>query len=63
MFGPILLLCPLITIGLMIAIKKERSTENYVNQQGPKNLDSFWLNSVGASILIYSLVFITYLKG
>ena len=47
----------------MIAIKKERSTENYIDQQGPKNLDSFWLNSVGAGLLIYSLVFTTYLKG
>ena len=47
----------------MIAIKRKRSTENDINQQGPKNLDSFWLNSVGASLLIYSLVFTNYLKG
>jgi hypothetical protein len=63
MLGHILLPCLVITIGLMIAIKKKRSTENDINQQGPKNLDSLLLNSVSFSLLIYSGVFMSYLKG
>ena len=47
----------------MIAIKKKRHTENEINQQGPKNLDSFLLNSVLVITSIYTLVFIHYLKG
>jgi hypothetical protein len=47
----------------MIAIKKKRHIENNVNQIGPKNLDSFWLNSVLFGIAIYSNVFVWYLKG
>ena len=59
----ILLSSTLFTVGLMIAIKKKAQTENYINQQGPKNLDSFWLNSVLFGIAIYSNVFVRYLKG
>ena len=55
--------CILVTIGLMIAIKKKRHIENNVNKNGPKNLDSFWLNSVLFGIAIYSNVFVRYLKG
>ena len=62
-FQFILLPCILFTIGLMIAIKKKRQTENEINQQGPKNLDSFWLNSVFAIVALYSFVFVQYLKG
>jgi hypothetical protein len=47
----------------MIVIKKKRQIENDINQQGPKNLDSFWLNSVFAIVALYSLVFVQYLKG
>jgi hypothetical protein len=47
----------------MIAIKMKHQAENDINQQGPKNLDSFWLNSVFAIVAIYSLVFVQYLKG
>ena len=59
----ILTFCILITIGLMIAIKKERHTEYYINQQGPKNLDSFWLNSFVAILTIYSIIVVRYLNG
>ena len=51
-FNPVIInSCLLISIGLMIAIKKKRHTENDINQQGPRNLVSFWLNSVFASPL------------
>jgi hypothetical protein len=62
-FHCIVLLCILITIGLMIAIKKKHLTENDINQKGPKNLDSFWLNSVFTGLTIYSFVFAHYLRG
>ena len=62
MYGFILISCILITIGLMIAIQKKRHTENYIDQQGPKNLDSFWLNSVLAGLALYFLVSGNYLK-
>ena len=63
-FNPVIInACLLITIGLMIAIKKKHHTENDINQQGPRNLDSFWLNSVFASLAIYSFISIQYLKG
>ena len=58
----ILLSCTLITIGLMIAIKNKAHTEIFVNQQGPKNLDSFWLNSVVCSLAIYFAVSSYYLN-
>jgi hypothetical protein len=54
----ILLSCILITIGLMIAIKKKAQTENYINQQGPKNLDSFWLSSVLTKLLHIFLIIV-----
>ena len=63
MFQFLILPCILFTIGLMIAIKKKRQTENDINQQGPKNMDSFWLNSVLTLGGLYSLVFFQYLKG
>jgi hypothetical protein len=47
----------------MIAIQKKCLTENDINQQGPKNLDSFGLNSVSASLVIYYVVLRHYLKG
>jgi hypothetical protein len=47
----------------MIAIKKKHHTEDEINQQGPKNLDSFLLNSFIVITAIYTLVFIQYLKG
>ena len=47
----------------MIAIKKKRHIEDNVNKNNPKNLDSFWLNSVLFGIAIYSDVFVGYLKG
>ena len=50
----------LIIIGLMIAIKNTRHNENDIN---PKNLDSFWLNSILASLAIYLFICIYYLKG
>ena len=53
----------LITIGLMIAIRKKRDTENYIKEQGPKNLDSFLLNSILASLAICSFGFVYHLKG
>ena len=59
----ILAFCILITIALMIAIKKERHTEYHINQQGPKNLDSFWLNSIVAILTIYSIIVVRYLNG
>jgi predicted permease len=62
MLGHILLPCLVITIGLMIAIKKKRSTENDINQQGPKNLDSFWLNSLLVGLAIYFLFSKHYLE-
>ena len=62
MYGFILISCILITTGLMIAIKKKRHTENYIDQQGPKNLDSFWLNSVLVGLALYFLVSYNYLK-
>ena len=52
-----------IIIGLMIAIKKKCPTENCINQQGPKNLDSFWLNSIFASLAILSITFVNYING
>ena len=62
-FDVILISCILITIVLMIAIKKKHHTENYINQQGPKNLDSFWLNSIVAILTIYSIIVVRYLNG
>ena len=47
----------------MIAIKKKRHTEEEINQQGPKNLDSFSLNSFLVITAIYTLVLTYYLKG
>ena len=61
-FDIVILTCILITIGLVIAIKKKYHTENDINQQGPKNLDSFWLNSVFTGLTIYSFAFAHYLK-
>ena len=58
----VLLSCTLITIGLMIAIKKKAHTENFVNQQGPKNLDSFGLNSLLVGLAIYFLFSKYYLE-
>ena len=46
----------------MIAIKKKRHTENDIKQQGPKNLDSFLLNFVLASLAVCSFGFFYYLK-
>ena len=54
--------CLFITIGLMIAIKKNHHTEHYINQQGPKNMDSFWLNSIVAILALSSMVFHRYLN-
>ena len=62
MYGFILISCILITTALMIAIKKKRRTETYIDQQGPKNLDSFWLNSVFVGLTLYFLVSYNYLK-
>ena len=62
MYGFILISCILITTALMIAIKKKRRTETYIDQQGPKNLDSFRLNSVSVSLVIYYFVLVGYLK-
>ena len=53
----------LITSGLMISIRKNRKIENNVNQNGPKNLDSFWLNSFLFGIVVYFLVFLNYIRG
>ena len=53
----------LITSGLMISIRKNRLIENNVNQNGLKNLDSFWLNSFLFGIVIYFLVFLNYIRG
>ena len=53
----------LITCGLMISIRKNRQIENNVNQNGPKNLDSFWLNSFLFGVVIYFLVFLNYIRG
>jgi hypothetical protein len=47
----------------MIAIRRKRHTENNMNQQGPKNMDSFWINSVFASLAICSFVLGNYLQG
>ena len=47
----------------MIAIKKKRHTEDKINQQGPKNLDSFLLNVVFVGLVIYTSVCVYYLKG
>jgi hypothetical protein len=47
----------------MIAIKKKHHNENYINQQGPENLDSFWLNTIFAVLTIYSTVSVRYLNG
>ena len=63
MYGFILISCILITIGLMIAIKKKRHTEYDISQRGPKTLDDFVLNSVLFSLAIYSSVFLCYIKG
>jgi len=62
-FEFIVVSCILLTIGLMIAIKKKCPTEIYINQQGPKNLDSFWLNSIFASLAILSITFVNYING
>ena len=61
-FNAILVSWTFIIIGLMIGIKKNAHTENYVNQQGPKNLDSFWLKSVFICLLIYFLFSHHYLQ-
>ena len=53
----------LITIGLMIAVIKNYHTEYHINQQGPKNLDNFWLNSILVILAIYSIVVVGYLDG
>ena len=55
--------CIFSTIGFMIAIKKKHHTENKINQQGPKNLDSFWLNAIFAILAICSIVSVRYLNG
>ena len=47
----------------MIAIQKKCHTEKDIYQQGPKNLDSFRLNSVSASLVIYYFVLIHHLEG
>ena len=59
----VLLFCILITIGLMIAIKKNRHIENDFVQHDTKNLDSLWLNFVLFGITIYSIVLGNYFKG
>ena len=61
-FDIVILTCILITIGLVIAIKKKHHTENDINQQGPKNLDSFWLNSLLVGLAIYFLFSKHYLE-
>ena len=53
----------LITSGLMISIRKNRQIENNVNQNGPKNLDSFWLNTFLFGTVIYFLAFLNYIRG
>ena len=53
----------LITSGLMISIRKNRQIENNVNQNGPKNLYSFWLNSFLFGIVVYFFVFLNYIRG
>ena len=53
----------LITSGLMISIRKNRQIENNVNQNGPKNLDSFWLNYAFVCLFIYFLFSHHYLQG
>ena len=62
-FDAILVSWIFIMIGLMIAIKTKPHTENYINQQGPKNLDSFWLNYALVCLLIYFLFSDHYLQG
>ena len=59
----VLLFCILITIGLMIAIKKNRHIENDFVQNDTKNLDSLWLHFVLFGITIYSIVLGNYFKG
>ena len=49
-------------IGLMIAIKINPHAENYINQQGPKNLDSFCLNCLLVGLGIYFLFSKKYLE-
>ena len=53
---------PLRSKSEMIAIQKKRHINNDINQQGPKNLDSFRLNSVSVSLVIYYFVLVGYLK-
>ena len=63
LFDAILVFLVFITIGLMISIKTKPHAENYINQQGPKNLDSFWLNSLLVCLGIYYLFSNHYLEG
>ena len=61
-FSSILVSWVFIIIGLMIAIKTNRRAETDINQQGPKNMDSFWLNSLLVGLLIYFLFSKHYLE-
>ena len=56
----IMIICIFIRIGLMVAIKKKYHTERYINQQGPKNLDNFWLNLILTILAVYSIVVVGY---
>ena len=62
-FSSFLVSLVFIIMGLMIAIKKKPHAENYINRQGPKNLDSFWLNSLLVGLGIYFLFSKHYLEG
>ena len=61
-FSSILASWVFIIIGLMIAIKLKPHAENDINQHGPKNLDSFWLNSLIVGLAIYFLFSKHYLE-
>ena len=61
-FSSILISWVVIIIGLMIAIITKPLAENDINQQGPKNLDSFWLNSLLVGLAIYFLFSKHYLE-
>jgi hypothetical protein len=61
-FSSILVSWVFIIIGLMIAIKMNPHAETDINQQGPKNLDSFWLNSLLVGLAIYFLFSKYYLE-
>ena len=47
----------------MIAIRRKRHTENSMNQQGPKNMDSFWINSFLQVLQYAPLFWVTIYKG